>query len=82
MVASGIVDEMVSEIGRWITMVMMLFTMCNQSPETRQACMTDWDVWLYPELKRGWDLRFGGEKPYQEEEEKLRERQNNKCMLG
>ena len=54
-------------------------------PEPRNTSklhMTDWDVWLYPELKRGWDLRFGGEKPYQEEEEKLRERQNNKCMLG
>ena len=63
-------------------MVMMLFTMCNQSPETRQASMTDWDVWLYPELKGGGTFRSVGEKPYQEEEEKLRERQNNKCMLG
>ena len=30
-------DKMVSEIGRWITMVMMLFNICNQGPETRQV---------------------------------------------
>ena len=63
-------------------MVMMLLHHVQPEPRNTSACMTDWDVWLYPELKPGWDLRFGGEKPYQEEEEKLRERQNNKCMLG
>ena len=81
----GIVNKMttmVSEIGRWITMVMMLFTMCNQGPETRQSYMTDWDVWLYPELKGGGTFSSVERNPYQEEEEKLRERQNNKYMLG
>jgi hypothetical protein len=49
----------------------MLFNICNQGPEARKACMTDWDVWLIPEIQRGWDLYTGKEKPYQEEKEKL-----------
>ena len=76
MVGPGI-NKMISEIGRWISMAMMLFNICNQSPETRQACMSDWDVWLYPELQRAWDIRTGKETPYQEEDEKLRERQTD-----
>ena len=58
-------------------MAMMLFTMCNQSPETRQACMSDWDVWLYPEIQRAWELRFGGEVPYQEEQKELQSQGKN-----
>ena len=54
-------------------MAVMLFNMCNQSPQTRQACTTDLDVWLIPELQRAWDLRTGKETPYQEEKEKLDE---------
>ena len=52
-------------------MAVMLFNICNQSPQTRQDCMSDWDVWLYPEIQRGWDLRFGNEQPYQDEKEQL-----------
>ena len=39
-------------------MAVMLFNMCNQSDFNRKACMSDWDVWLYPELQRIWDTRF------------------------
>ena len=60
-----------NELVRFFTMVVMLFNMCNQSPDTRKACMSDWDVWLYPELQRAWDLKFGREVPYQEERDAL-----------
>ena len=52
-------------------MIVMLFNICNQSPDTRKACLSDWDVWLYPEIQRGWDLYTGKYVPYQEEKEKL-----------
>jgi len=35
--------------------------------------MKDWDVWLVPELKKGWELYTGKQTPYQEEKEKLDE---------
>ena len=60
-----------NEIVRFFVMVSMLFNICNQSPDTRKACLSDWDVWLYPEIQRGWDLKFGRETPYQEEKDKL-----------
>ena len=54
-------------------MCVMLFNMCAQNPQTRQACMKDWDVWLYPELVKGWELYTGEQTPYQEEKDKLNE---------
>ena len=51
----------------------MVFNMCNQSDFNRQQCMKDWDVWLYPELVKGWNLYTEKEVPYQEEKEKLDE---------
>ena len=54
-------------------MLIMLFNVCNQSDFNRQQCMKDWDVWLYPELVKGWELYTGEQKPYQEEKEKLDE---------
>jgi len=63
--------QLINDLGRLFTMIVMLFNMCNQSPETRKACLSDWDVWLYPEIQRGWDLYTGKHVPYQEEKEKL-----------
>ena len=40
-----------------------LLVPCMQ-PENIQACTTDWDVWLYPELVRAWELKAGIEVPY------------------
>ena len=59
--------QIISNIQRVITMAAMLFNMCNQNPQTRQACMSDWDVWLYPEIQRAWDLYTNVEQPYGEE---------------
>ena len=56
-----------------LSMFVMLFNICNQSDFNRQQCMKDWDVWLYPELKKGWELYTGEKTPYQEEKEKLDE---------
>ena len=58
---------MMTEIVRVATVAMMLFNMCNQSDFNRKACMSDWDVWLYPELQRAWELRSGKETPYESE---------------
>jgi len=54
----------------------MLFNMCAQNPQTRQACMSDWDVWLIPEIQRAWDIYTEKEKPYQEEKEILEDINN------
>ena len=40
-------------------------------PENWEYCYKDMDVWLFPEIQRGWDLYSGREKPYQEEQEIL-----------
>lgn len=41
-------------------------------------CTKDWDVWLWPEIQRAWDIKQGYETPYQEEQEVL---QSNKVEL-
>ena len=54
----------------------MVFNMCNQSDINRQECMKDWDVWLYPELVKGWDIYTEKEKLYQREKEILEDINN------
>jgi hypothetical protein len=44
-----------------------LIVPCVTNPANWKACSSDWDVWLYPELVRGWDLYTGQEKPYSSE---------------
>lgn len=48
-----------------------------QNPQTRKACMSDWDVWLIPEIQRGWEIYRGQHKPYQEEHDLLEERETS-----
>ena len=60
-------------MGQILSMVVMLFNICNQSDFNRKECLTNWDKWLYPELVKGWDLKTGKEKPYQQEQEALRD---------
>ena len=60
-----------STILRFFHMVVMLFNICNSNDFNRQQCMKDWDVWLIPEIQKGWDLYNGSEVPYQEESDKL-----------
>ena len=64
---------MIDQFFRLLSMLIMLFNICNQSDFNRQQCMKDWDVWLYPELVKGWELYTGEKTPYQEEKEKLDE---------
>lgn len=59
-----------------LSMFVMLFNICNQSDFNRQQCMKDWDVWLVPELVKGWDLYTKKEKPYQNEKEILEDINN------
>lgn len=59
--------QIILSIWRLITMMVMLFNICNQNPQTRKACLSDWEVWLYPEIRRAWALYTGDEKPYDEE---------------
>jgi len=59
-----------------LSMFVMLFNICNQSDFNRQQCMKDWDVWLVPELQKGWDLYTEKEKPYQNEKEILEDINN------
>ncbi len=64
------------QIFRLLSMFVMLFNICNQSDFNRQQCMKDWDVWLVPELVKGWDLYTKKEKPYQNEKEILEDINN------
>lgn len=64
------------QIFRLLSMFVMLFNICNQSDFNRQQCMKDWDVWLVPELVKGWDLYTEKEKPYQREKEMLEDINN------
>jgi len=66
----------IDQFFRLLSMFVMLFNMCNQSDFNRQQCMKDWDVWLYPELVKGWDLYTEKEKPYQREKEILEDINN------
>ena len=36
---------------------------CVTNPDNWKYCFNDWDVWLYPELVRGWELYTGQEVP-------------------
>jgi len=62
---------MLNDLVRLFSMIVMVFNMCNQSDFNRKACLSNWDIWLYPEIQRGWDLYTGKHVPYQEEKEKL-----------
>ena len=64
---------MIDQFFRLLSMLVMLFNVCNSNDFNRQQCMKDWDVWLVPELQKGWDLYTEQEIPYQEEKEKLDE---------
>ena len=44
---------------------------CVTIPENWQHCSKDLDVWLYPELVRGWEMLTEGPCLYCEEKEKL-----------
>ena len=67
---------MIDQFFRLLSMFIMLFNICNSNDFNRQQCMKDWDVWLIPELKKGWDLITEKEKPYQEEKEILEDINN------
>ena len=54
-----------------LSMALMLLRICTQSPDTIKACMTDQHVWLWPEIRRGWDLYTQRELPYQEEADRM-----------
>ena len=49
----------------------MVVVPCVTVPENWEYCYKDMDVWLFPEIQRGWDLYTEREKPYQEEQEIL-----------
>ena len=54
-----------------LTMIVMLFNICNSNDFNRKQCMKDWDVWLFPEIQRAWDMYTEQYVPYQEERDKL-----------
>ena len=62
-------SELIAEATQLITMLVMLFNMCNSNEFNRQACMKDWDTWLIPELVRAWNIKSGKEIPYQDEKD-------------
>ena len=62
---------MIDQFFRMLSMLVMLFNVCNSNDFNRQQCLQDWNVWLVPELQKGWDLYTEKEVPYQEEKDKL-----------
>lgn len=63
--------QLFNDVGRLISTLVMMFNVCNSNEFNRQQCMKDWDVWLWPEIQKGFDLKFGIEIPYQQEQENL-----------
>ena len=57
----------------WSTLIVP----CVTVPENWKYCSKDLDVWLYPELVRGWELFTGQEVPYQSEQEALQSQKGN-----
>jgi len=49
----------------------MVVVPCVTVPENWNYCYKNMDVWLYPEIQKGWDLYTGKEIPYQNERELL-----------
>lgn len=43
-------------------------------PDNWKACTSDWDVWLWPEVRRGVELYLGPEQIYSNEREILQNR--------
>ena len=60
-------------VALWSTLIVP----CVTVPENWKYCSKDLDVWLYPELVRGWDLITGREVPYQSEQEALQSQKGN-----
>lgn len=58
---------MLDTVIRALSMAGMLFNICTQSAETVKLCMTDQHIWLYPEIRRAWDLYTRRELPYSSE---------------
>lgn len=54
----------------------MVVVPCVTVPENWEYCYKDMDVWLFPEIQRGWDLYTEREQPYQEEKEILEDINN------
>jgi len=66
----------IDQFFRLLSMFAMVINICNSNEFNKQECMKDWDVWLYPELVKGWDLYTEKEKPYQREKEILEDINN------
>ena len=52
----------------------------RQTDFTRKQCLTNWDEWLYPELVRGWNIKYGNEVPYQEEKDALEDHEQSQTI--
>jgi len=54
-----------------ISFIGMVVIPCVTVPQNWEYCYKDWDVWLYPEIQRGFDMLTEKELPYQDERELL-----------
>ena len=64
-----------TEIVRLISMLIMLFNICNSNDFNRKQCLTDMDLWFWPEIQRAWEIYTEQYTPYQEEHDILKERE-------
>ena len=62
---------MTAEIGRFLSMVVMLFNICNQSDFTRKQCLTNWDEWLTLHYTKPGRYDQARVTPYQNERDAL-----------
>jgi len=63
------VSSLVAEIMQVVTMITMLFNMCNSNDFNRKQCLENWDTWLLPEISRAWQIKIDQKPPYQNEED-------------
>ena len=72
---------MIHDVVRLVSMLIMLFNICNSNDFNRKQCLTDMDVWFWPEIQRAWEIYTEQYIPYQEERDILEERETGPRSL-
>ena len=54
-----------------LSMLILLLEVCTSNSFNLEACSKDHEIWLWPEIERGWNLYTGQEVPYQQESDSL-----------
>ena len=65
--------QLIYDIQRLFSMIVMLFNMCNSNDFNRKACLKELPPQIIPTLREAWELKTKKRIPYQNEKEKLKD---------